>query len=45
MLALLMHITLPSLQFTAQMESYEVTPHIHQYFTNTFINCVILLPR
>ena len=29
----------------AIMESYEVTPHIHQYFTNTFINCVILLPR
>ena len=26
-------------------ESYEVTPRIHQYFTNTFINCVILLPR
>ena len=24
---------------------YEVTPHIHQYFTNTFIDCVILLPR
>ena len=29
----------------AIMESYEVTPHIHQYFMNTFINCVILLPR
>ena len=29
----------------AIMESYEVTPHTHQYFTNTFINCVILLPR
>ena len=29
----------------AIMESYEVTPHIYQYITNTFINCVILLPR
>ena len=31
----------------AIMESYEVTPHIYQYFTNTInvINCVILLPR
>ena len=29
----------------AIMESYEVTPHIDQYFMNTIINCVILLPR
>ena len=29
----------------AIMESYEGTPHIYQYFTNTFMNCVILLPR